>query len=238
MVTQVPFDTGKWLDEAIDEAAFASGKPRSRVKYMKMLTKVLGVAHYNRIYPKFINGEKRIPLTREQVIAVAKILNVQNPFEKPEMLAPPGYTFYKFYGLVRADTLQDMDDSIQEGMEPILHIRHPVYPNATPMAWKVSGDSMDKIVPDGSIAFGVDFQETSGTPLDGDLVVIEHVLDGRIERTLKLIRLTAAGIELHPESTNPKYRPLILKSVKKVDSEIRIRSLIHHSDKDHNQRQT
>lgn len=237
MITQVPFNTGEWLDNAIDEAAAASGKPRSRVKHMKMLTKALSVSHYNRIYPKFI-GDERIQLTREQVIAVAKILNVQNPFETPEVLAPPGYTFYKFYGLVRADTLQDMDDSIQDGMDPVLNIRHPVYPNATPMAWKVGGDSMDKVVPDGSIAFGVDFQETSGTPLDGDLVVVEHVLDGRIERTLKRIRLTDAGIELHPESSNSKHRPMILNNIKKVDSEIRIRSLIHHSDKNHNQRQT
>jgi SOS-response transcriptional repressor LexA len=126
--------------------------------------------------------------------------------------------------------------SSQDDPKPVAFIRHPIYPNATPMAWTVSGDSMDKSVPDGSVAFGVDFKETSGTPLNGDMVVVEHILDGRVERTIKRVKLTDAGIELHPESTNPKWRPIVLKSIRKNDSEIRIRSLIHRTDTDQNRR--
>lgn len=230
MVTQEEFDSRVWLNGAL-------GPHGKRTERMESILHILECAATNHVYKKWL-GPKAKQLTREQVIACAKILGVPNPFEDPEMQVPPGYAVYKFYGSVEAGTLQEPDMTCQDDPKPALNIRHPIYPNATPMAWTVSGDSMNISVPDGSVAFGVDFQETSGTPLNNDLVVVEHILDGRIERTLKRIKLTDAGIELHPESTNPKYRPLILKSVKKGDSEIRIRSLIHRTDKDQNQRRS
>ena len=245
MDERVPFDTRKWLKEIIVEAAKASGNPRSATAQLKKIVGFLPVKNYNHIYPKYITGKKAtkksaakeaLQLTRNQVIGVAEILGRPNPFDVPEMNIPPGFALYKFYGEVQAGHLQEPDAANQDVPEPQAYWRHPTYPNATPMAWNVVGDSMDIEIPDGSVAFGVDFQEAGGIAHNDDIVVVEHILDGRIERTIKMVRHVDDGIELYPRSHNPKYRPIKLKSLKSPGAEIRIRSLIHGHDKNHARR--
>jgi phage repressor protein C with HTH and peptisase S24 domain len=225
METQVPFDAEKLLMDMADAAANAAGKPRGRVEQLKKLTACLGVTYYNQIY------KKAGKLTKKQLVECAKILGVPNPFESPEMQVPPGFALYHFYGEVEAGVLQEPDMTCQVERPPVFGIRDAAHPNAKPMAWVVKGDSMDKKILDGSIAFGVDFQEAGGVLHDDDIVVVEHTLDGRIERTIKAVKKVGGDIELHPLSHNPKYRPILLKNLRKADSEVRIRSLIHHSDR-------
>jgi len=76
----------------------------------------------------------------------------------------------------------------------------------------VSGDSVNKEIPEGGFAHVVDAIEMGYAPQDGDFVVVERRRDqGRLrERSVKQVEIRADGtVELWPRSYNPSWdRPL------------------------------
>ncbi len=77
-------------------------------------------------------------------------------------------------------------------------------------AYKVQGDSMDEIIPDGSIVFAapVDMASLAG----GSLVIVKRIsVDGTYEYTLKELHRTEAGsIVLTPRSRNKEHLPILV----------------------------
>lgn len=79
----------------------------------------------------------------------------------------------------------------------------------------VSGDSMDRLLPPGSLVHVVDAIGMGYAPRHGDLVVVvrRRAQGAFIERSIKQVELTSAGVELWPRSHNPRWsQPLEIRS--------------------------
>lgn len=85
---------------------------------------------------------------------------------------------------------------------------HPFYEKMKPFALKVKGDSMNLILPEGSIVVAVNFTELGRNPEDGECVVTirRDPLTDNYEATLKIVQIREDGsIFLWPRSNNPKF---------------------------------
>lgn len=94
--------------------------------------------------------------------------------------------------------------------------RDPNFPEAEQFLLRVSGDSMNAATPtpicDGALIRCVSWADT-GMMLRNDLLVVVERRDAggqRVETTVKRVKVTRQGYELHPESTNPKHKPIII----------------------------
>lgn len=72
-------------------------------------------------------------------------------------------------------------------------------------AYRVSGDSMNLICPDGSYIIAVEYWKARAFPTDGDYVVVLRRDGQRIERTLKQVVVTPTQFRLEARSSNPKW---------------------------------
>jgi SOS-response transcriptional repressor LexA len=88
----------------------------------------------------------------------------------------------------------------------------PQYPEGAVYCLTVEGDSIDRIAPQGSVLVCVDLYESGVTIRDGDLVIVERSKqqDGLRETTAKRVRSVPGGLELYPESSNPKWLPIFV----------------------------
>ncbi len=79
---------------------------------------------------------------------------------------------------------------------------------------KVEGDSVDKLrLFDGDYAVTIDWNDIDRPANDGEVVVVEQVRDGghTVETTIKQIRIHKDRYELHPRSSNPRHKAIIVK---------------------------
>lgn len=79
---------------------------------------------------------------------------------------------------------------------------------------KIEGDSVDKLrLYDGDYAVTIDWNDIDRPANDGEVVVVEQVRDGghTIETTVKQIRVHKDRYELHPRSSNPRHKAIIVK---------------------------
>lgn len=74
---------------------------------------------------------------------------------------------------------------------------------------EVVGDSMNKLIPSGSLVHVVDAIEMGYAPTGGHIVVVERRRGHTRERTLKQIERSSDGVKLWPRSTNPKWQSAI-----------------------------
>lgn len=78
---------------------------------------------------------------------------------------------------------------------------------------RVISDSMDRLMPVGSIVHVADAQALRYRPKDGHVVIVERERGGgaMIERTIKQIVINGDQVELWPRSHNPRWQsPLLL----------------------------
>lgn len=104
-------------------------------------------------------------------------------------------------------------------------IRDPRFPNLDPIAFEVLGDSIDLKCPPGGYAICLPFDETGLQVKDGLWVVAERQRGNMIERTIKQVRKVADRFELHPASTNKKWKPIRFPSAEPHE-EVRIIALV------------
>lgn len=88
-------------------------------------------------------------------------------------------------------------------------------------ALKVRGDSVDKEAPDGSVIICLSLAESGIAIQNGDLVVVERrrEQEGLREVTVKRFFRRRNGVELVPESTNPRWKPVFMKDGSHADEE-------------------
>lgn len=88
----------------------------------------------------------------------------------------------------------------------------PQFPEGTVYCLRVRGDSLDKIARPGTTLVCVNLQEAGIDFKDGDLVIVARTQaqGGLIETTAKRVRFIRGGYELVPESTNPKWQPIVV----------------------------
>jgi transcriptional regulator with XRE-family HTH domain len=124
-------------------------------------------------------------------------------------------------GLWQEDSRQATDD-----------VRIPAAPDkkfagAPQIAFRVLGNSMNKVVRDGEYVICVDYKEHPVALRDGDLVVAERHRAGEIERTVKRVRGGPnRSVELWPESDDPKHQKPVTLKAREADSEVQVVGLV------------
>lgn len=106
----------------------------------------------------------------------------------------------------------------------------PEFPNARRFALEVEGDSMNRLEPrpilDGDRVICVDFTET-GLPLEHGMIVVAQRRDGdRIEWSVKQIELHGTRTELHPRSSNKRWRPIVYEDDPDAERSVEIIGLV------------
>lgn len=116
-----------------------------------------------------------------------------------------------FRGIVAAGVWSEADSGFDSSEEWLPFNPVPQYPEGSVYCLTVQGDSLDKLAPSGFILVCVDLYQSGLAFRDGDLVVVERLKqqDGLRETTAKRVRAVAGGFELYPESTNPKWKPVM-----------------------------
>jgi SOS-response transcriptional repressor LexA len=113
-------------------------------------------------------------------------------------------------GTVEAGEFQPADDIYAQDETPV--VTHTTvsknFPNARYNGWTVKGDSMDRIgIMPGDQIVTVDVLDSGWTPKDGQLVVVERVLDGAyIERSVKRVNVGPDWIGFEPVSHNKRHK--------------------------------
>lgn len=90
---------------------------------------------------------------------------------------------------------------------------------------RIKGESMNRIARDGDLVLCLDFAGAGNEIRSGDMVIVERSRDGghTIERTAKRAVRRTGGIELHPESDDPRFQePIIFDEYSEEASEVRI----------------
>lgn len=129
-------------------------------------------------------------------------------------------------GVSRAGDWLDITVIDDAEVEMIPVAKDPRFQRARQYALLVQGDSMNRIFSEGSYVTCVDFAE-SGLPIRPKMIVhVERTISGRqlVETTLKQVVETGGAVELHPMSTNPIHKPIILDG--DDDTEIRVKGVV------------
>jgi phage repressor protein C with HTH and peptisase S24 domain len=134
-----------------------------------------------------------------------------------ELPAQGSFGFAKIDGSVQAGAflaLEVFDDDLGDVVSAP---RDPVFPYAKQRAYRVKGDSMNQARPkpmnDGDYIICAVWEDLDLEPKDGlNVVVQQTTADGQLrERSVKEMRVFPDRTEFHPRSTNPAYKPIIVR---------------------------
>lgn len=236
------FDEIAWANEQIDRIS----EPKERTKNIRGIAKRIGMS-YSTLYQK-LRGDGAAFKTQE-LEGIAEYCGTLYPPTageprpsppdnvvrlRPSEAAPAPTTndvTYRVFGRVEAGAFRDADLLSQVEPREFSGPRSLTYPNATPMAWDVSGDSMNEArIFDGSVILGVDFQEAGAVLKNNDVVVVQQSRNGLIERSVKAVAVFPDRTEFQPRSTNPAHKPIVFKNDEADDDvEVKVLSIIHGS---------
>lgn len=137
----------------------------------------------------------------------------------------------KIAGKVKAGefiAIEDLGD--WEEPEEFLDTRDPRFPHARHLGFEVEGDSMNALKPrpiqDGDRLSALAYEDIADRyPLrDGMIVVVERTRHGGHERewSVKQLEIYEDRMEFHPRSTNPRYKPIVIKRDSLADDGITV----------------
>lgn len=114
--------------------------------------------------------------------------------------------------------------------ETFLDTRDPRFPNARHLGFEVEGDSMNALKPrpimDGDRLSALAYADIADRyPLrDGMIVIVERTRHGGHERewSVKQLEIYEDRVEFHPRSTNPRYKPIIIKRDHQADDGVTV----------------
>lgn len=134
-----------------------------------------------------------------------------------ELPARGSFGFAKVDGSVQAGAflaLEVFDDDLDEVVSAP---RDPAFPFAKQRAYRVRGDSMNQARPkpmnDGDYIICAAWEDLDLEPKDGlNVVVQQTTADGQLrERSVKEVRVFPDRTEFHPRSSNPAYKPIVVR---------------------------
>jgi SOS-response transcriptional repressor LexA len=233
-------DYAKWANKELDRIA----EPRERTATVLALAERLGMKSKSTIY-KYLEGERKFTTT--QVDICAEFFGVESPARKRDQqngdnmrsnvvpmrsTASPidnEWITYDVLGVVEAGSWREADMLSQVEPRRAPGEKNTSYPNAKPMAWEAHGDSMnEEKIFNGTILFGVDFQDTGGILTNDMIVVVERSRGGMIERSVKAVAVFPDRTEFQPRSTNPIHKPFVYKNGHSDDdAEVRVLTVVH-----------
>jgi transcriptional regulator with XRE-family HTH domain len=115
--------------------------------------------------------------------------------------------YAELVGVVEAGAFRDPNMYAVEELRSIPIVPHPDFTGFQQFAWKVVGNSMNKVAEPGSYVIGVSFYDIRRRRelRSGDLVICEMSHDGLREYTLKRVTRVNGKYRLDPESTDSKF---------------------------------
>lgn len=130
-------------------------------------------------------------------------------------------------GRVAAGVWEEIVESQDMELERVPAAPDSRYTPEAQYALRVSGNSVDKVAPDGSILHVIDVAEGGITVRNGDLVVVERHRGGLVENTVKRLRMNGHGsMELWPETSDQSLQKPIVVASSEADIEVRIKALV------------
>lgn len=137
----------------------------------------------------------------------------------------------KIAGKVKAGeflAIEDLGD--WEEPETFLDTRDTRFPHARHLGFEVEGDSMNALKPrpiqDGDRLSALAYEDIADRyPLrDGMIVVVERTRHGGHERewSVKQLEIYEDRVEFHPRSTNPRYKPIVVKREHQADDGVTV----------------
>jgi transcriptional regulator with XRE-family HTH domain len=184
------------------------------------------------------NWERGEGIKRENLQAIAETFEVSfdwlatgssSTLGAPVSVAEAGLP--KFAGFVQAGGWLAVDEYFnQDRYEvPEFVLRQPQYTKVRQYAYLVRGDSVDLAgIHDGEwivAADAADYIDQYGDLESGDLVVVERTRFQGAERemTVKEIRYYRDRYELHPKSSNPTHKPIVVPHNEAPDDETEVK---------------
>jgi SOS-response transcriptional repressor LexA len=139
-----------------------------------------------------------------------------------------------YAGVVRAGLFLPVDDYFnQDDVHVPDQIRRvETFARAQQFVWEVAGDSMDELdIREGMWVVGADYGQyvdIYGDIESGSVVVVERLRNGQSEReiTVKEVRFFKDRYELHPRSSNPRYKPIVVKHDHEADPDTEVVRII------------
>jgi SOS-response transcriptional repressor LexA len=132
------------------------------------------------------------------------IMALTAPKGLPYANTPPGFRQVRVIGVVEAGVWREAVELPSDDQEVFPMPAMVGYENIEVFALRVSGNSMNKIFPDGSIAFFVRVPDAE--PVHDDVVVVTCKRGSLYETTLKQLGRDKRGrAALFPRSTDPRY---------------------------------
>lgn len=106
-------------------------------------------------------------------------------------------------------------------------VMDPSYRSIPQYAWRVVGNSMNRVAEHGSYVVGVRYIDLGRSPETGELAVIQRQRGPTAEYTLKRVVRRGREIALEPESTDPRFQePIWLKSAAEAGEEVEATHLV------------
>ena len=124
-------------------------------------------------------------------------------------------------GMVAAGVWQE-DTSQVTDITNVPASPEPRYSRFEQIAFRVVGNSMNRVVRDGEYAICIDMDENPMALRSGDVVVVERHRAGEYERTIKEYRDGTNGPELWPQSTDPTHQQPIQVGAPEDGTAVRI----------------
>ncbi len=195
-----------WIREHLLRRHPVSGRPMFT---QRNLAKALGV-HPPQI-TRMLHGLRRI--SEQQIVLIAKHLGEDPPKPREPQYGNHNLTLpmVPVVGTIGAgiwydDSPFELAPDLDDEPPMVSCVRQPMYRGFPHFAVQVRGRSMDKKIPDGAFAIWVPYGEARTQLVDGDFVVVQSRDGGKYEGTVKLLRFTPRGWELHPHSNDPQWQ--------------------------------
>jgi len=166
---------------------------------------------------KIVNGKRK--LSSKELADAASYFGQPIPQAELEHSAPGSMTSAVVVGVVEAGTFREVDELADDYERVEIYVpADDKFPNARVMAFDVAGDSMNRLEPrpilPGDRIACVAYEDVAHImPLrDGMVVVVERVRAGGHMRewSVKQLEIYDDRQELHPRSSNPKHKPIVI----------------------------
>lgn len=193
--------------------------------------------------PVIARIERGEQLSTKKLPEIAKFLNVSLSELDPRFAqagivdrnpnaseSPDKVQIVQVVGVVQAGVwteFEDFEDANHEEIAPL----PGKFPGLPQVAYKVRGNSMDAArIFDGDYVLAVAYFDARADIRDGDTVIVERKRGGTVERTVKIIKVVGKEVHFCPQSSDPRFKPIVVKVNKHLrehdDTEVRILGLV------------
>jgi len=129
-------------------------------------------------------------------------------------------------GEIAGGVWTEVRDNQDDEYERVPVAPDPRYPPEAQYALRVNGNSVNKVARDGIVVICVDVIAAGIEIRENDLVWVERRRGDLVEATVKRIRRGRNGLELWPESDDPRHQDKVSLKALKGEAEVTVKGLV------------